>query len=67
MNLRLQIMTRYIKITEEITVKGEGISVPVEYYKCLECGAEFDDPKSSYDALAIAYKEYSRRHATDPF
>ena len=55
------------KITEEITVKSERINVPVEYYKCLECGAEFDDPKSKHDPLALAYKEYHRRHTTTSF
>jgi hypothetical protein len=55
---------QYVKTTEEITIKGEGISFPVEYYKCLDCGGEFEDPKSNYDPLAIAYKEYHRRHAT---
>ena len=53
-----------IKTTEEIVVKGEGICVPVEYYRYLECSAEFDDPKSKHDPLALAYKEYGRRHAT---
>ncbi len=52
----------HIKTAEEITVKGERINVLVEYYKCLECGGEFDDPKSKHDSLAIAYKEYRRRH-----
>ena len=55
---------QYIKTTEEIVVKGEGIYVPVEYYRCTECGDEFDDPKSKHDPLALAYKEYGRRHAT---
>ncbi|MCJ7776625.1 MAG: hypothetical protein MUP08_09595 [Desulfobulbaceae bacterium] len=58
---------QYIKATEEITVKGEGISVPVEYYRCIECGDEFEDPKSNYDPLALAFKEYRRRHATGSF
>jgi len=53
-----------IKTTEKIVVKGEGISVPVEYYKCLDCGGEFEDPKSKHDPLALAYSEYRRRHAT---
>ena len=57
---------QHIKTDEDITIKGERINVPVEYYKCLECGSEFDDPKSNHDPLAIAYKEYRRRHATGP-
>ena len=54
---------QYIKTNEEIIVKGEGIYVPVEYYRCTECGGEFEDPKSKHDPLALAYKEYHRRHA----
>ncbi len=53
---------QHIKTTEDITVKGEKINVPVEYYKCLECGVEFDDPKTKHDPLAIAFKVYRRRH-----
>ncbi|MDA3834327.1 MAG: hypothetical protein PF495_13155, partial [Spirochaetales bacterium] len=55
---------QYIKTTEEIVVKGEGIYVSVEYYRCTECGDEFDDPKSKHDPLVLVYKEYGRRHAT---
>ena len=58
---------QHIKTDEGITVKSERIKVPVEYFKCLECGADFDDPKSKHDPLAIAYKEYSLRHTTKSF
>jgi len=58
---------QHIKTDEEITVKGERINVPVEYFKCMECGDEFDDPKSKHDPLALAYKEYRHRHATGSF
>ena len=54
---------QYIKTTEEIIVKGEGICVPVEYYRCTECGGEFEDPKSKHDPVALAFSEYHRRHA----
>jgi putative zinc finger/helix-turn-helix YgiT family protein len=53
---------QHIKTDEEIIVKGERIKVPAEYYKCLECGDEFDDPQSNHDPLELAYKEYRRRH-----
>ena len=53
---------QHIRTNEEIKVKGEGINVPVEYYKCTECGAEFEDPNSLHDPLEFAYKEYRRRH-----
>ncbi len=52
----------YIKTSELISVRGEEISVPVEYYKCSECGSEYEDPKSEHDPLAMAYREYRRRH-----
>ena len=48
-------------------MKGEGISVPVEYYRRIECGDEFEDPKSNYDPLALAFNEYRHRHATGSF
>ena len=47
---------------EELIVRGESITVPVEYYKCSECGADFEDPRSTYDPLMVAYEEYRRRH-----
>ena len=52
----------FIKTHEEITIRGEKILVPVEYLKCMECGNEFEDPQSKHDPLALAYKEYRRRH-----
>ena len=58
---------QFIQAAEEIAVKGEGINVPVEYYRCTECGGEFEDPKSKHDPLALAYKEYRRRHTTTSF
>lgn len=53
---------KYVKTTEEIIVKNEKINVPVEYYKCLKCGSEFEDPNSKHDPLFLAYKEYRRRY-----
>lgn len=52
----------FIQKTEEISVRGEGIAVPTEYYRCMECGEEFDDPKSNQDPVDMAYKEYRQRH-----
>src|SRR3990167_669258 len=51
-----------VKTKEEIQVRGEIIEVEVEYYKCLGCGEEFDDPRSNDDPLDKAYREYRRRH-----
>jgi putative zinc finger/helix-turn-helix YgiT family protein len=47
---------------EDIVVRGEAIPVQVEYFKCLECASEFNDPKSSYDPLEVAYRGYRSRH-----
>ncbi len=53
---------KLIRSTEEIKVRGEPIKVPVEYYKCLSCGEEFEDPHSNDDPLDKAYREYRKRH-----
>jgi len=52
----------HINRLEKIAVRGENISVRVEYFKCLECETEFDNPQSTYDPLEVAYHEYRTRH-----
>ncbi|MGD0971489.1 MAG: type II TA system antitoxin MqsA family protein [Desulfobaccales bacterium] len=52
----------HIENYEDISVRGEVISVLVKYFKCHECGGEYEDSQSSYDPLALAYKEYRQRH-----
>lgn len=52
----------FVNRTEDITVRGESIPVRAEYFKCKECGSEFEDPQSAYDPLEIAYREYRTRH-----
>jgi len=52
----------YIQNDETISVRGDAIIVPVKYFKCSECGAEYEDPRSNYDPLVLAYKEYRDRH-----
>jgi len=47
---------------EDIRVRGEAIKVEVKYYKCKNCGEEFDDPHSDEDPLDKAYREYRQRH-----
>jgi putative zinc finger/helix-turn-helix YgiT family protein len=49
--------------TEDVVVRGESIPVAVEYYKCLACGEEFEDPGSHDDPLDKAYREYRKRHS----
>jgi len=51
-----------VRKIEEIKVRGESIEVETEFYKCLVCGEEFEDPRSDDDPLDKAYREYRRRH-----
>ena len=51
-----------VRATEEIEIRGESVPVDVEYYRCLACGEEFEDPRSDDDPLDRAYREYRRRH-----
>lgn len=51
-----------VRATEEIEIRGESVPVEVEYYRCLACGEEFEDPRSGDDPLDRAYREYRRRH-----
>lgn len=50
----------HIKNKEKINVRGEPIEVDVEYYKCMECSKEFEDPRSKSDPLEKAYREYRK-------
>jgi len=52
----------HIITTEKLNVRGELIKVRAEYYKCKECGEEFEDPGSKDDPLDRAYREYRRKH-----
>ena len=47
---------------EDIKVRGEVIKVEVKYYKCKNCGEEFEDPRSGEDPLDKAYRVYRQRH-----
>lgn len=51
-----------VRKIEEIKVRGESIEVETEFYKCLVCGEEFEDPRSDNDPLDKAYRKYRRRH-----
>jgi len=61
-NCEKQTELELIHATEAVVVRGESIPAEVEYYKCLECGEEFEDPNSHDDPLDKAYREYRRRH-----
>ena len=51
-----------IQSNEEIIIRGEPIKVDVEYYKCLTCGEEFEDPRSKDDPIDKAYRKYRKQH-----
>ena len=50
-----------VREAEEFNVRGESIMVDVEYYRCLECGEQFENSKSTIDPYEIAYREYRSR------
>ena len=52
----------FVNREQNILVRGESIPVRVEYFKCVDCGSEFEDPQSTYDPLEVAYHEYRTRH-----
>jgi putative zinc finger/helix-turn-helix YgiT family protein len=53
------------KVTKKeiFTIRGEPISVNVEYTKCKECGDEVLNPATNLDPFELAYREYRRKHA----
>jgi YgiT-type zinc finger domain-containing protein len=51
----------HIQAVEEIQVKGESIPVEVDYFRCTECGEEFDNPDPAYDPLAKAAEIFRYR------
>ncbi|MFC1475860.1 type II TA system antitoxin MqsA family protein [Candidatus Zixiibacteriota bacterium] len=50
-----------VRTEDTIVVRGESIKVPVEYYECKVCGADFEDPKMENGPVDRAYREYRRR------
>jgi putative zinc finger/helix-turn-helix YgiT family protein len=52
---------RIVRKAEEFDVRGEIIVVEVEFYQCQECGAEFENSKSTIDPYETAYREYRAR------
>lgn len=50
-----------IRVKEHIEVRGEPVDVDAEYFKCAECGEEFENTRG-YDALESAYRAYRTRH-----
>lgn len=52
----------FIEVIERVNVRSEDIDVHAEYYKCSECGGEFENQYSDHDPLAEAYKKYRDNH-----
>jgi putative zinc finger/helix-turn-helix YgiT family protein len=50
-----------VRKVEEFNVRGEIVPVEVEFYRCQECGEEFENSKSAIDPYEIAYREYRSR------
>jgi len=48
---------------ETLTVRGEPITVNVEYNSCKECGDEVLNPAANHDPFELAYREYRQKHA----
>lgn len=52
----------FIKRRDTIKVRGESIEVEDQFFRCMKCGNEFEQPQSTHDVLDLAYREYRRRH-----
>jgi len=50
----------YVNKKETFNIRGEEIEVDVDYFKCLECDGEFEDPKSEIDPIEDAYVQYRK-------
>ena len=48
---------------ETLDVRGEPITVNVEYSRCKDCGDEVLNPSVNLDPFAIAYREYRSLHS----
>lgn len=51
-----------LKTTEDFKIRGDVVRVDVDYYKCLTCGEEFDDPASDRDPIDEAYVLYRQKN-----
>ena len=48
----------HIKGKEVYEIKEKKIEIDVDYFKCLECNDEFEDPNSENDPIEDAYIKY---------
>ena len=52
-----------VRCKEDINVRGEVFSVNAHYYRCTECGEEFETSNSDCDPLAEAYNLYREKNS----
>jgi len=50
-----------VRTKEVVEVRGEPIEVDTEFFKCKECGVDFESTRGP-DSLTLAYQEYRHRH-----
>ena len=50
-----------VSIEEVISVRRGDITVPVELFRCSECGEDFEDASSKEAQVESAYREYRKR------
>lgn len=50
-----------VRTKEVVEVRGEPIEVDAEFFKCTECGVDFESTQGP-DSLTLAYQEYRHRH-----
>jgi len=53
---------KHVKEKETFNIRGENIEIDVDYFKCLECDGEFEDPKSENDPIEDAYIKYRKQN-----
>jgi len=51
-----------IQQDEPVTVRGEKYMAIARYYRCAECGEEFETSGSPFDPLADAYNQYRKQY-----
>ena len=52
---------QFIVEEEEMQVGSEGITINLEYFRCMNCGDEIEVSHPDYHPVADAYDEYERR------
>jgi len=52
----------HVEKEESFDIRGEIITVGVDFFNCMECNGEFEDPKSENDPIEDAYNIYRNRN-----